>query len=57
TSAVKWVIRLLSAHRRRTSVFGAEGWGIGLMFVGRGWSASTVEKRVIRVPSVGSPRG
>ncbi|MCI60721.1 hypothetical protein A2U01_0081977, partial [Trifolium medium] len=42
TSAVKWVTRLMSAHGRRTSVLGVEGWGIGPMFVGRGWSASTV---------------
>ncbi|MCI93388.1 hypothetical protein A2U01_0114686, partial [Trifolium medium] len=35
SSAVRWVTRLLSAHRRKTNVLGVEGWGIGPMSVGR----------------------
>ncbi|MCI68533.1 hypothetical protein A2U01_0089794, partial [Trifolium medium] len=35
TSAVKWVTRLLSAHRRRISALGVEDWDIGLTSIGR----------------------
>ncbi|MCI43070.1 hypothetical protein A2U01_0064307, partial [Trifolium medium] len=50
TSAVRWVIRLLCAHRRRINALGVEGYGIGLMFVGRKWFALTVVKKGIKVP-------
>ncbi|MCI89412.1 hypothetical protein A2U01_0110701, partial [Trifolium medium] len=51
TSAVMWVIRLLSAHRRRINALDVEGGDIGPMFFGRKWFALIVEKKVTKVPS------
>ncbi|MCI61196.1 hypothetical protein A2U01_0082453 [Trifolium medium] len=57
TSAVRWAIRLLSAHRRGISALDVEDWDIEPMSVGRKWFPLTVEKKVIRVWSVKSLRG